>query len=108
MKFFDKILKRKRNATKHCIVNKILCKHLQTAEVIVVDNVYDRHTDNDDLEDEPTKVAITYCKDCGKIIKVNFADNISTISSYKEIKKFYEATKYNLRQNSPIEDFLYK
>lgn len=107
MKFFDKILKHKHNATKHCIVNKILCNHSTTAEVIVFDSVYDRRTDNDDLEDKPTKVSITYCKDCGKIIKVKFADNIPT-SSYQEIKEFYEATKYSLRQNSPIEDFLCK
>lgn len=26
----------------------------------------------------------------------------------QEIKEFYEVTKYNLRQNSPIEDFLCK
>ena len=107
MKFFDKILKHKRNATKHCIVNKILCKHSTTAEVIIEDSVYDRRTDNDDLEDQPTKVSITYCKDCGKIIKVKIVDNIPT-SSYQEIKEFYEVTKYNLRQNSPIEDFLNK
>lgn len=108
MKFFDKILKRKRNnATKQCIVSKILCQHSATAEVIVVDSVYDRRTDNDDLEDRPTKVSITYCKDCGKIIKVKIVDNIPT-SSYQEIKEFYEVTKYSLRQNSPIEDFLCK
>lgn len=105
MKFFDKILKRKRNATKHCMVNKILCQHRTTAEVIIEDSVYDRRTDNDDLEDRPTKVAITYCKDCRKIIKVKIVDNIPT-SSYQEIKEFYEVTKYNLRQNSSIEDFL--
>lgn len=50
---------------------KILCKHKNTKESIVIhDKIYDMMMDNDDLEDHETYIKITYCYKCGKIFSI--------------------------------------
>lgn len=50
---------------------KILCKHKDTKESIVIrDEIWDRKMDNDDLEDHATYIKVTYCYKCGKILSI--------------------------------------
>lgn len=50
---------------------KILCKHKNTKESIVIhDEIWDRKMDNDDLEDIATYIKVTYCYKCGKILSI--------------------------------------
>ena len=50
---------------------KILYKHKDTKESIVIqDVIYDNNMDNDDLEDIPTYIKVTYCRKCGKIFSI--------------------------------------
>lgn len=50
---------------------KILCKHKDTKESIVIhDEIWDMIMDNDDLEDIPTYIKVTYCYKCGKILSI--------------------------------------
>lgn len=50
---------------------KILCKHKDTKESIVIhDEIWDMMMDNDDLEDHATYIKVTYCYKCGKILSI--------------------------------------
>ena len=50
---------------------KILCKHKDTKESIVIrDDIWDRKMDNDDLEDHATYIKVTYCYKCSKILSI--------------------------------------
>lgn len=50
-------------------INRSSCSH--KIEVIYLeDKIYDRATDNDDLEDIPTVNRVTYCTKCGEILDV--------------------------------------
>lgn len=50
---------------------KILCKHKNTKESIVIhDKIWDMMMDNDDLEDHATYIKVTYCYKCGKILSI--------------------------------------
>lgn len=50
---------------------KILCKHKNTKESIVIhDKIWDMIMDNDDLEDHEIYIKITYCYKCGKILSI--------------------------------------
>lgn len=50
------------------------CKHRNKKSIYIRDRYYDMMIDNDDLEDIPTYIKITYCTKCGKILKKRHID----------------------------------
>lgn len=84
------------------------CKHDNSIETIYVeDRIFDRMTDNDDLEDSSTFIKVDYCAKCGKILSMvhtletdNYARcygfgqwiKVPTESCYSNIKKFENIT----------------
>jgi len=85
--------------TKH---RKKYCGHYDIKFITVIDRVYDKMTDNDDLEDKDTYVQIMYCADCGSIIaaeKVTSEKN--KVESHPfDIQEFRRVTGFDLRGNS--------
>lgn len=87
------------------IFKQIFCKHL-IKKIITNDFVYDEYIDNDDLDDFPTLIEISYCTKCGKIIQISdfeeleFPFNSSNKeSSIEELIEFEKITKkkiYNI------------
>lgn len=69
--------------SKNTIVNKIICKHDGSIETIYVyDRIYDRMTDNDDLEDiYRTFIKIDYCTKCGKILSMRHTNKTNHYST---------------------------
>lgn len=49
---------------------KIFCHHNSVDTVYIEDKIYDRMTDNDDLEDLSTFIKIDYCTNCGKVLSM--------------------------------------
>ena len=53
------------------VIHKTTCKHDGSIETIYVeDRIFDRMTDNDDLEDSSTFIKVNYCTKCGKILSM--------------------------------------
>lgn len=50
------------------------CKHRNKKTIYIQDRYYDMMIDNDDLEDIPTYIKITYCTKCGKILEKHHVD----------------------------------
>lgn len=86
------------------------CKHRNKKTIYIQDRYYDMMIDNDDLEDIPTHIKITYCTDCGKILeKHHVAEtndfqrvywmgkwvNICCESDYYDIREFEKITGLN-------------
>lgn len=59
------------------------CKHRNKKTIYIQDRYYDMMIDNDDLEDTPTYIKITYCTKCGKILEK------SHIIEINEFQKVY-------------------
>lgn len=74
------------------LINKIK-NYFKHRTVYVHDHFYDYMTDNDELEDIPTIVEVTYSKFRG-IIDVDFTDRRRE-SDYIDIVKFYDICKIN-------------
>jgi len=78
------------------ISNIFPCSHENSRSVVIRDYLYDEMTDNDDLEDIPTLIKVTYCYDCGKILKKERFNNFNYfmfsnyLSSDIEIERFYK------------------
>ena len=76
--------------------SNFLCRHENNRSVIIRDYFYDEMTDNDDLEDIPTLIKVTYCYDCGKILKKEHFNNFNYfnyahyLSNYYDINEFYK------------------
>ena len=91
MEYIKKLFKRILLKSEKCI-----CPHYDIRYVIIRDYLYDEMTDNDDLEDIPTLIKITYCYDCGKILKKERFNNFNYfmfsnyLSSDIEIERFYK------------------
>ena len=49
---------------------KLFCCEHEKKDIVINDVIWDRITDNDDLEDIPTMIRVTYCKKCGKILTI--------------------------------------
>lgn len=70
------------------------CGHNNVRSIILEDKKFNEMTDNDDLDDIPTLVKVTYCADCGKILKKEmffppfFSNFYKYISSPNEIRMF--------------------
>lgn len=85
------------------ISNIFPCSHENSRSVIIRDYLYDEMTDNDDLEDIPTLIKVTYCYDCGKILKKERFNGFNCfmyskyISSDEEIREFYKKCKITNR-----------
>lgn len=79
------------------ILKQIFCKHT-VQDIIVHDYIYDAENDNDDLEDTPTYIKITYCPKCGKLLNISddeidtFPFDCSRESSMEAIQKFESIT----------------
>ena len=52
------------------IFQKIFCRYNSVDTVYIEDKIYDRMTDNDDLEDPSTFIKIDYCINCGKVLSM--------------------------------------
>lgn len=50
------------------------CKHSNKKTIYIQNRYYDMMIDNDDLEDIPTYIKITYCTKCGKILEKHHID----------------------------------
>lgn len=89
MEYIKKLFKRILLKSKKCI-----CPHDDIRYVIIRDYLYDEMTDNDDLEDIPTLIKVTYCYDCGKILKKERFNNFNyfMFSNYlsSDIERFYK------------------
>lgn len=87
MEYIKKLLKK---------LKKCFCPHDDIRYVVLRDYFYDEMMDNDDLEDIPTYIQVTYCYDCGKIIYKTFFEDFHTCifkkqpSSDIEIERFYK------------------
>jgi len=64
----------------------------RSRDVILHDQIWDRETDNDDLEDSPTLVRVSYCPDCGKIFNIKAEPCRTGISPLYEIVRFEQTT----------------
>jgi len=81
---------------------KKYCGHYDIKFITIIDRVYDKMIDNDDLEDKETYVQIMYCADCGSIIaaeKVNSEKNKVESHPY-DIQEFRRITGFDIRGNS--------
>lgn len=74
------------------IIDKIK-NYFKHRTVYIRDHFYDYLNDNDDIDDIPTIVEVTYSNFRG-IINVDFADR-ERESDYIDIAKFYSACKIN-------------
>lgn len=87
-----------------------LCAHANKHSVIIRDYYYDEMTDNDDLDDIPTLIKVTYCYDCGKILKKEYFDNYNYfnysqhLSNNYEMKEFYKRCKIAYRNEVTLYD----
>lgn len=77
--------------------SKILCKHKGTKDLIVIhDEIWDSMMDNDDLEDLPTYIKVTYCYKCGKILSIRSHPCLFSmpfdLSDWMKIKEFETIT----------------
>lgn len=90
----------------------LFCKHHNKKTIYIQDRYHDMMTDNDDLEDIPTYIKITYCTDCGKILEmyhVNETENYQTTylmgewvkvcceSDYSDICEFELITGFDIK-----------
>lgn len=85
------------------------CKHRNKKNIYIQDRYYDMMIDNDDLEDIPTIIKITYCTKCGKILEKHHVVKISNFqriyygewvntcceSDYSDILEFEKITGLN-------------
>lgn len=86
------------------------CKHRNKNTIYIQDKYYDMMIDNDDLEDIPTIIKITYCTKCGKILEKHHIVKISNFqriywmgewmntcceSNYSDILEFEKITGLN-------------
>lgn len=70
------------------ILKQLFCKH-SFDSIILEDVEWDRQNDNDDLEDTPSFIEVTYCQKCGKIINVTRFYIIDSIMHFKIPSKYY-------------------
>lgn len=62
------------------------CRHKHHRQITIHDWYHDFITDNDDLEDVPTYIIVTYCPNCGKVI----SKAITYFYNSEEIQQQYE------------------
>lgn len=67
---------------------------LKIKMVTIHDQYFDYMTDNDDLEDTPTYVDVTYSEALGLIIRINLSQ-YDNGSSLKDIQDFYRSCHIN-------------
>ena len=75
------------------IFKALLCPcHHRFEDVVLYDQIWDRETDNDDLEDSPTLIRVSYCPDCGKVFNIKAEPCQTSISPLCEIDRFEQIT----------------
>lgn len=97
-------------------IKQIFCRHKYKNQIIIHDWYYDFMTDNDDLEDIPTYIIISFCPNCGKIFSKRLymsykSDVVARLfgfedptSSYDEIAEFEKLTGVKIKDITMYKD----
>lgn len=94
MKIFNNFKKNRQNAfiILPSFVRKKVCTHPDRRKVKLHDGIWDRMTDNDDLEDSDTIIEVEYCPDCGRILGIKRCSYKDRESFWQDIYEFEEKT----------------
>ena len=82
------------------------------ATIKLHDTIFDKMTDNDDMEDYDTIIIVKYCKSCGKIISVSpsnkfgeRSDTLSEVAEFEKITGIDHRTVTLWKEPKPLKDF---
>ena len=73
-------------------VRNMVCTHPDRRKVKLHDGIWDRMTDNDDLEDSNTIIEVEYCPDCGRILGIERCAYNDSESCWWAIDEFEQKT----------------
>ena len=96
------------------IINRIkqfFCQHKELSSIVVFDRKYDEYFDNDDLEDIPSMIRVSYCRNCGKywIYGIQpFENGKYQISDLTELRTFKQITGVDPDELTILDDILIK